>query len=435
MRPTFQSWGRYPKVDQKVYHLEWLTDRLPRLEAGESILPYGLGRSYGDSCLNAGQSLLAVHRLDRFIDFDANSGLLRAEAGVSLAAILELGVPRRWFPPVTPGTKHVTLGGAIANDVHGKSHHVTGSFGNHVERFELLRSDGSRRVCSPHENADYFAATVGGLGLTGLITWVELRLKPVPGPWIDVEELQFEGLDEFLAISRESEPTHEYIVAWVDCASAGRSRVRGIFSRGNHVESAQEWTPPKPGPRMPIDLPGIALNPVSVGLFNSLYFHKQLAPRARKTVSYEPFFYPLDAIEDWNRAYGKQGFLQWQCVVPFANAKESMGEILKRIGRSGMASFLSVMKTMGAMPPTGMLSFSAPGVTLALDFPARHARLYPLLEELDGIVAESGGRIYPAKDARMSGAHFKSFYPQLEEFKRFIDPAFSSSFWRRVMKE
>lgn len=435
MRPTFQSWGRYPKVDQKVHHLEWLTDRWPTLNEGETLLPYGLGRSYGDSCLNGGQSLLAVHRLDRFMDFDPETGLLRAEAGVSLASILEFGVPRGWFPLVTPGTKYVTLGGAIANDVHGKSHHVTGAFGNHVLRFELVRSDGRRRVCSPEENAGYFSATVGGLGLTGLITWVELKLKRVPGPWIDVEEIQFEGLDEFLALSRESEPTHDYIVAWVDCASRGRGQARGIFSRGNHSESRAAWAPPKPGPRMPVDFPGIALNSLSVRLFNSFYFHKQLSPRIKKTVSYEPFFYPLDAIEDWNRAYGKQGFLQWQCVVPFSSARDAMEEILGRIGASGMASFLSVMKTMGDMPPAGMLSFSAPGVTLALDFPARHARLLPLLDELDVIVADAGGRIYPAKDARMSPAHFRRFYPRLEEFKQYVDPAFSSTFWRRVTRE
>lgn len=433
MRPSFQSWGRYPKAEHQVCQLEWLTDRIPQLGEGQSLLPYGLGRSYGDSCLNDGQTLLATWRLNRFIEFEAATGRLRAEAGVSLADILAIAAPRGWFLPVTPGTKHVTLGGAIANDVHGKSHHVSGSFGNHVDRFELLRSDGRRLLCSPEENADYFAATVGGLGLTGLITWVELRLKRVPGPWIDVEELQFRGLDEFLALSRESEQTHEYIVAWVDCASKGKNLARGIFSRGNHSQSKAPWVRPKPGPRLPVDLPGFALNPLSVGLFNSLYFHKQFSPRKARTVSYEPFFYPLDAIEDWNRAYGKQGFLQWQCVVPFENARDAMKEILTRISASGLASFLSVMKTMGAMPPVGMLSFPAPGVTLALDFPARHARLFPMLEELDEIVAEAGGRLYPAKDARMSGRHFRLFYPRHEEFKKYIDPAFSSSFWRRVM--
>jgi hypothetical protein len=184
---------------------------------------------------------------------------------------------------------------------------------------------------------------------------------------------------------------------------------------------------------MPIDLPGFALNPLSVRLFNSLFFHKQLAPRSARTVSYEPFFYPLDAIEDWNRAYGREGFLQWQCVVPFDSARDALHEILTRIAASGMASFLSVMKTMGDMPPAGMLSFCAPGVTLALDFPARHARLFPLLDHLDEIVVEAGGRLYPAKDARMSGSHFKRFYSRCSEFQQYIDPAFSSSFWRRVM--
>lgn len=432
MRPSFQSWGRYPKAKHQVSHPEWLSDPMPIPEPGGSLLPYGLGRSYGDSCLNDGQTLLATWRLNRFLEFDQDSGRLRAEAGVSLADILALAVPRGWFLPVTPGTKHVTLGGAVANDVHGKSHHASGSFGNHIDRFELLRSDGRRFICSPDENADYFAATVGGLGLTGLITWVELRLKPIPGPWIDVEELQFRGLDEFLALSRESEQTHEYIVAWVDCASTGRNFARGIFSRGNHSPCEAPWTPPGAAPRMPIDLPGFALNPLSVGLFNSLYFHKQLSARRARTVSYETFFYPLDAIGDWNRAYGKQGFLQWQCVIPFRNARDAMSEILTRITASGLASFLSVMKTMGSTPPAGMLSFPAPGVTLALDFPARHARVFPMLAGLDEIVAAAGGRLYPAKDARMSGRHFRLFYSRHEEFRPYLDPAFSSSFWRRV---
>lgn len=435
MRPSFQSWGRYPRVDQQVHCLEWLADPWPRLAAGESLLPYGLGRTYGDACLNGGQHLLATWRLNRFISFDESSGLLRAEAGLSLAEILAFSVPRGWFPPVTPGTKHVTLGGAIANDVHGKSHHVTGAFGNQLEKFELLRSDGRRLICSPRENPEYFAATVGGLGLTGLITWVELKLKRVPGPWLDIEEIQFHGIDEFLALSHESEPTHEHIVAWVDCASTGRALARGILSRGNHVESPMRWNGPREGPRMPVDLPGIALNRYTVRAFNTLFFHKQLAARKRRTVCYDPFFYPLDAVEDWNRFYGRQGFLQWQCVVPFETANDAMREILGRISASGLASFLSIMKTMGAMPPVGLLSFSRPGVTLALDFPARHARLFPMLDELDLVVAAAGGRLYPAKDARMSGEHFRQFYPHHVEFSRYIDPAFSSSFWRRVTKD
>jgi FAD/FMN-containing dehydrogenase len=431
----YQSWGRYPKATPRaVIPVTWRDD-LPDLRAvPASVLPYAYGRSYGDSCQNDDGTLLDVSGLNRFIDFDADTGLLRCEAGVLLADILERFVPRGWFLPVSPGTKYVSVGGAIANDIHGKNHHRGGTFGRHVARFELARSTGERLICSPTENTDLYRATIGGLGLTGVMTWAEVRLKPITNAYIDEESIRFDSLDEFLALAAESDEEYEYTVSWADCLFGGEGFVRGHFQRGNHStdpDRAREL-PQKPAIPTPIEMPSALLNTWTMKAFNTAVFHRQRAKVVQRVVPYEPFFYPLDIFKDWNRYYGKRGFLQHQCVVPFTNDDAAIKEIFARISRSGEGSFLAVLKTFGTLTSPGMLSFPRPGITLALDFPFHGERTLRLLDDLDGVVRESGGAVYPAKDARMSAESFQAFFPQWQAFARHIDPHFSSSFWRRV---
>ena len=430
------SWGRYPKVKHsQVQSIYWRNELPDIAQLEETALPFAYGRSYGDSCLNEGGVSLDVSHLQRFISFDEETGLLRCEAGISLAEILEVLVPRGWFLPVSPGTKFVSVGGAIANDIHGKNHHRSGTFGCHVNRFELLRSNGERLLCSPEHNSEMFRATIGGLGLTGLILWAEFRLKPIVNPYIDMDHIRFASLDEFFEISAESDADYEYTMSWVDILIGGKNLCRGNFMRGNHNRSRQLASKPmkKRLPlAVPIDFPSFMLNSLSVKAFNELYYHKQVPKLVHKIVSYDPFFYPLDSIHDWYRMYGKRGFLQYQFVVPFEEGHHAMREILARIRRSGEGSFLTVLKTFGDITSPGMLSFPRPGLTLALDFAYDGQKTLRLLEDLDHIVLQSGGAVYPAKDARMSAKSFQAFFPGWKEFSAYVDPKFSSSFWRRV---
>lgn len=429
------SWGRYPKATQRLLALTSRHDALP--DANGTALPRGNGRSYGDSCLNDGGALLLTRGLDRYIDFDSANGVLECEAGVLLAEILDLAVPQGWFLPVTPGTKFVTIGGAIANDVHGKNHHRVGSFGHHVEGFELLRSDGSRRWCTPTEHADWFAATVAGLGLTGLITRARIRLRRVQGPWMAAEHIRFRNLDEFFALSTQSETDHEYTVAWIDCVARGKALGRGIFSRANHAPARPEQRPAAPARRLrvPLTPPVSLINPLSLRAFNLAYYHKQHGNVVRAVAHYDPFFYPLDSIAEWNRIYGPRGFLQYQCVVPPERAQATIAKLAELISATGTGSFLAVLKQFGSKPPLGMLSFPRPGVTLALDFPNGGQATFALLDRLDEVVSEADGAVYPAKDARMSARHFQRYFPRWKAFEAYIDPALSSSFWRRVTEQ
>ena len=397
-----QSWGRYPTAKQIVVDI---TDRHQVLPiADETLLPYGNGRSYGDSCLNDGGTLLRTRCMDRHIRFDVVSGQLECEAGVLLSEILDLVVPQGWFLPVTPGTKFVTLGGAIANDVHGKNHQATGTFGRHVLNLELLRSDGSRIYCGPQTQAEWFAATVGGLGLTGLITRATLQLRRIAGPWMSTETHRFENLDGFFRLSEHSND-YEYTVAWIDCASKGRALGRGLFTRANHAPAFPDTRPHAPARHLKVPLvpPVSFINPLSLRAFNSLYFHRQRVPVMHATTHYEPYFYPLDGLGDWNRIYGPRGFMQYQCVVPHAQARACMTELLTAIASAGGGSFLAVLKQFGDVASPGMLSFPRPGTTLALDFPNHGERTLRLLDGLDDIVAQAYGAVYPAKDARMAG--------------------------------
>jgi FAD/FMN-containing dehydrogenase len=435
---SFESWGRYPKHKARVVRLNWQSD-FPSLlsssaKAGiaRAALPVGLGRSYGDVGLLQNGTLLQTTGMDRLLAFDPATGVLIAESGISLKQILDFAVPRGFFLPVTPGTKYVTLGGAIANDIHGKNHEAAGSFGCHVPCFELVRSDGSRRLCSRAENPDWYAATIGGMGLTGLITWAQLRLRPIVSRAMEVDHIQFHGIEEFLALKQQYAHA-EYNVSWMDCTSTGRNFARGIFMAGDHAKTPGELKPsPEPKLVFPLDAPGFALNRLSVAAFNALYFHKQWKAHVHATQDFEPYFYPLDKILHWNRLYGRNGLAQFQYAIPWTHAKEGTIAILREIAKSGLASFLAVLKAFGDIPSLGMMSFPEPGIMFALDFPIKDAT-FPLLERLGDMTLEFGGRLYPAKDAAMTAAQFQTFYPEWQHFARFKDPMITSSFWERVV--
>ncbi len=436
--PGFESWGRYPKLDASVVPLNWTSDFPLRPPPATRMLPVGAGRSYGDVCLLGHGTLLRTRGpglsggMDRLLDFDPATGILCCEAGATLGEILDFAVPRGFFLPVSPGTKYVTVGGAIANDIHGKNHHVAGTFGRHVPRFELLRSDGTQLICSPAQNANWYAATIGGMGLTGLIAWAEVKLRPIVSRRIRYTGIKFSGVEEFIALS-EAHAKSEYTVSWIDCLATGHNFARGIFMAGEHDTVAAPLKRSKPARlSLPFNFPEFVLNRWSVGVFNALYYNKQHTKTKNAIVDYEPFFYPLDKLQHWNRMYGRDGFLQFQCVLPWEAGQPGLLEILKTISSSRLASFLAVLKVFGDAPSPGMMSFPKPGITLALDFPIRREIAFDLLERLAAITLEHKGRMYPAKDATMTAGQFQAFYPQWKKFAAYIDPAFDSAFWQRV---
>ena len=422
------SWNRIPQHAPAQTEPLWSRHQ-PLPATHRPLLAYGNGRSYGDVCQNEDGSLLLTRGMDHFIDFDRRNGVIRCEAGVLLDELLKLIVPHGWFVPVTPGTRMITLGGAVANDVHGKNHHVAGSFGEHVLELGLRRSDGGDLRLSRSSHPELLSATLGGLGLTGLITDVTLQLMPIGSPWMEVEARRFRNLDGFFQINAEAEKRWPYTVAWIDCI--GPRRGRGVYFSARHTDAPDtERHYRSRQRRMPVDPPISLVNGLSLRAFNSLYYHQ---PRRRLSVShYEPYFYPLDSLLDWNRIYGRRGFYQYQCVLPPQAGRASVAMLIDRIAESGQGSFLAVLKTFGDRPAPGMLSFARPGVTLALDFPNHGERTLALFASLDSIVAEAGGALYPGKDARMPASMFRRGFPRWQAFSRHIDPAFSSSFWRRV---
>ncbi len=436
LRTDVTSWGRVRREKHYVASPNFL-DQLPGLlSEGASnprgVLACGLRRSYGDSALNADGALIDMLALDRFVSFDAATGLLEAEAGISLAEILDFAIPRGFFLPVTPGTKFVTLGGAVANDVHGKNHHLAGTLGRWVRRLTLLRSDGVELELTPDDESGLFAATIGGLGLTGIITSVTLQLKPIASSNMVVNTASFGDLATFFELSRESAGSHEYSVAWIDCLAEGANLGRGLMIYGDHAPMGELEPSNKRGPAVPIDMPEFMLNRLSISAFNSLYYWKGSRNVGPRTVSYDPYFYPLDSLQHWNRLYGQRGMYQYQSVVPHAVAPDATADMLKTISRAGAGSFLAVLKEFGDVPSPGLLSFPRPGTTLALDFPNRGEATLRLLSRLDSIVREAGGALYPAKDGRLPAELFRLGYPELERFSTHLDPGFSSSFWRRI---
>ena len=421
------SWGNLYRPTQDTVALNWRTDSIA---AKDQMLAVGNRRSYGDVCVNDGGTVIDLSCLNKFIAFDRANGILRCEAGVTLWQVAKFCVPQGWFLPVTPGTGFVTVGGAVANDVHGKNHHVSGSFGCFVKSLGLRRSKEGDLTCSGTENPSLYAATIGGLGLTGTITWVEIQLKSMRNSLMDVESIEYNSYEEFLSLSSTSENSHEYCVSWIDCLS---NTGRGVFFRANHADTGSLDAPLDNRARTVPSIVGAGVplvNQLSLKLFNKVYMRTHSGTRSyNETIA--KFFYPLDSLLHWNRIYGRKGFYQFQCVVPYDNASV-LTEILAKISKGRQGSFLSVLKTMGSISSPALLSFCRPGVTLALDFPNRGARTRNLLAELEKITMEAGGAIYPAKDATMSPDTFEQSFPKLSDFTQYIDPAYTSSFWQRV---
>lgn len=431
---TLASWGRVVRAHHSVARPHF-ADELPALvasiSAGEPALPVGLLRSYGDSNLNPGGRIIDMTALDRIISFDRATGLMRAEAGVSLSQALQVLAPAGWFLPTTPGSRFVTLGGAVANDVHGKNHHSAGTFGASVTRLKLLRTTGEAFELVPGD--PLFHATVGGLGLTGVIAWVEFQATSIPSTDLEAQDFEFTHVRDYFTLAAEAHERCEHTMAWVDCLSGGARLGRGVLSAANWSAHGG-LVPHREDPRlaMPVDAPGFALNSLTIGAFNSVYHDLKRMRTGPYRSHYEPFLYPLDKIANWNRLYGRDGFYQYQCVLPPATARAGVTELLKVISDSGQASFLAVLKDFGPKAPVGLLSFPMEGTTLALDFRNLGARTTDLMATLDRIVAEAGGRLYPAKDGRIPAQMFQAGFPKLQEFRAHVDPGLSSALWRRV---
>lgn len=438
------GWGRFPVERCNVYRPESRGQLAGILASGAqtSFISHGLGRSYGDAALNKDGGVIRHTRLNRFLAFDTQTGVLECEAGASLDEILEYFLPRGFFLSVTPGTRFVTVGGAIAADVHGKNHHQDGTFGNFVLDFNLLTPEGEIIRCSPETNSGVFWATLGGMGLTGAILSARIKLRPVESAYVLVDYHKAGNLEDALGRMTESDLQYQYSVAWIDCLATGRHMGRSVLMRGNHAKASElpaSIRKPLAAPRLlrwtfPFDLPSMALNRFTVGAFNALYYgiHRDAA---RQVVDYEKFFYPLDAVYHWNRMYGRRGFVQYQIALPLEGGIEGLKEVLGRLARSRRASFLAVLKRFGE-PNPGLLSFPIRGYTLALDLPVAKG-LTELLHGLDRVVLDHGGRIYLAKDAVMTAESFAAMYPKLHEFREVkarLDPRrrLSSSMARRL---
>jgi decaprenylphospho-beta-D-ribofuranose 2-oxidase len=435
------GWGRYPRARARVARPE--TVSAVDVTREQQVIARGQGRSYGDAALLTEGLVLLTERLSRFLDFDARTGLLRAEAGTTLADVIETFVPRGWFPAVVPGTKFVSLGGCVAADVHGKNHHRAGSFGAHVAELELVLADGARARCSPGENADLFHATVGGMGLTGVITEVTLRLMPIETAYMLVQHQPARDLDESLTALEDPAFNDEYTVSWIDASARGRDLGRGVLIRGNHArlnEVSQHVAEPlraarRRPPNLPLEVPAWLLNNFTARALNRLYYRRQRKKTTHFLSGLEDFFFPLDAVGNWNRAYGRAGLVQYQCVLPPAESREGMRELLEALAASRVPCLLAVLKRFGD-EGAGLLSFPMPGYTLSLDFPARDAA-FALVRQFDEVVARRGGRVYLAKDACLDAETFRPSYPRLaawRETKARFDPGarFRSDLSRRL---
>ncbi len=415
-------------------------DAIERLRAGRglpsSVLPYGNGRSYGDTCLNDAGALIDMRPMNRIVAFDEQSGLLTAQAGLMLSDVIAHVGPKGWFPAVVPGTRFVTLGGAIANDVHGKNHHRRGTFGCHVVSFTLLRSDGQVRRCCADENAELFRATIGGMGLTGLILDATIRLMKVAS--VDVNECVrgFSGLDEYFDLAEDADARNEYAVAWLDQLASGAKAGRGFLLTANHAEDGAVFRAASPRRlTVPFRPPLNLLNRWSLTLFNRAFAWSKACAEGVRRSSYESYFFPLDAVRHWNRLYGPRGLLQHQSVVPFGAARETIPAMLAAAREAGQASFLTVLKRFGDVASPGMLSFPRPGYTLTLDFSNAGAATDALFERLDRMTVEAGGAVNPYKDARMGPALFEASFPHWRDLEALRDPAFLSDFWRRTAQK
>jgi decaprenylphospho-beta-D-ribofuranose 2-oxidase len=446
IKKNISGWGKYPVQECILYRPENLRDiqMILSSQVQKNYIPFGLGRSYGDTPLNKGNGVILQYKLNRFISFDEENGILDCEAGVSLEEIIHFSLPKGFFLPTTPGTKYVTVGGAIANDVHGKNHHQDGCFSEFILDFNLLLASGEIVQCSRGQNSDLFWATIGGIGLTGVIINARIQLKRVNSAYIKVHYEKAANIDEALALFSEDDNQFQYSVAWIDCLASGKSLGRSVLMRGNHA-SNEDLTGSIQYPlqikekkklNIPVNFPSFTLNQFTISMFNATYYslfkNKQI-----KVIDYDSFFYPLDSISNWNRMYGKNGFVQYQAVFPSETSKQGLIELLEKLSSSKRSSFLAVLKSSGKQNK-GLLSFPIRGHTLALDIPIKDASLFDFLKELDQIVVKYKGRVYLAKDSELSADMFNRMYGErvikFKNIKQEVDPAnlFSSSMARRL---
>ncbi|MBA2745543.1 MAG: FAD-binding oxidoreductase [Flavisolibacter sp.] len=422
MKKKIANWGNYPVVESEEKSFS-LTEQLGHAMAEPgAVIARGNGRCYCDASLE--ENTISTLKYDKILSFDSDNGTFECQSGITLDKVLEVIVPKGWFLPVTPGTKFITVGGAVASDVHGKNHHVDGAFSAHVIEMDVLLGNGNTMTCSSNENSDLFWATCGGMGLTGIITRVKFNLKKIETSFIKQKQIKAKNLEEVIRLFEEYQH-YTYSVAWIDCLQKGDSFGRSILILGEHAkrEDLDEKKQQKPLAlpsnkqiTFPINLPSFVLNQFTVKAFNFLYYGKNFKTEINNVVGYEPFFYPLDAILHWNRGYGKKGFIQYQFVLPL-DSKQGLVEILHRISDEGLGSFLAVLKVFGKQDD--LISFPKEGYTLALDFPVRKG-LFEFLDELDEIVLKYNGRIYLSKDARMQPEIFWRSYERAEEFKQIV---------------
>jgi decaprenylphospho-beta-D-ribofuranose 2-oxidase len=439
------GWGNYAHEACRVYRPEKLRDaaRIVTSAREMSLITRGLGRSYGDASVNGAGGVVNLRKLNRLLSFDDETGILQCEGGVPYAEIIDFALPRNFFPAVTPGTRFVTIGGAIAADVHGKNHHQDGSFASCLIDFRLLTASGEVLTCSRAQNPHVFWATLGGMGLTGVVLDASFRLRPVTSAYVTVDYQRSANLDESLSAFADGDHRYTYSVAWIDCLARGAALGRSVLMRGRHTECAElpaelAKSPLSASPErrrsVPCYLPGGLLNSWSVKAFNALFYHRHRDRRA--IVAYAPFFYPLDSVLNWNRIYGRRGFVQYQAAFPPATSRRALVRLLETISAARQASFLAVLKSFGP-GNQGLLSFPLEGHTLALDLPNTGTELIALLQRLDSIVLAHGGRVYLAKDPRLGRAAFDEMYPGADEFRHLVavlDPQgrFNSSLARRL---
>ena len=415
------GWGRTSGGAMTACRPERVSELRERVREGPADggrIAYGAGRAYGDAALNSQGRVILTRRLNRMLAFDNDSGLLEAEPGVTFNDLLAVFLPRGWLVPATPGTAFATLGGAVANDIHGKNHDRVGSFGDHLTWIDLMLPSGEIVRTTDSERPELFRATIAGLGLTGVIVGIGLRLMRVPSSAVRVRERRCRDLDAFLAALAEARQRATYSVGWIDGLAKGRELGRGLLEEAEPATEAVADTPQR-ARRVPMDAPGSVLNPITIGLFNAAYYRRVPVGGRERIVPYRRFLYPLDAISDWNRIYGRGGFFQFQCVLPDASAPRGIRLLLEEIAGSGRASFLAVLKTLGA-EGRGHLSFPMRGYTLALDFP-RRGGVEDVLRRLERLTLDHGGRIYLAKDAVLSPEGFRAMYPKLPEFQAVLD--------------
>lgn len=425
MKKIFNSWGRINFYKNKV--IEDFSQ-----SGFEKITIFGNGRSYGDVCLH-NKNEIFISKYKRILNFDEKNGIILVEAGITFDELLRFCVPKGWFLPVTPGTKFVTIGGAIANDIHGKNHHKVGSFGNFVKKINLIRSDKVNYTLTSEVNRELYNATISGLGLTGYIKSAEIELKKINNEKILQQTVKFQNIDHYFEIEKKFQES-QYTVAWIDCMSRNNKQGRGIFIAGDHVKETSNRMrfEPKFKINIPFSMPKFILRNFNVRIFNELYwfFNKEES----KITSLENFFYPLDKIKNWNRIYGNKGFYQFQCILPKDNCRRGFKKILNKIKIAKQGSFLAVLKTHKKETSPGINTFCLEGSSLALDFQNKGEKTIKLLKELENIVVQEDGKLYPAKDSLMSPDNYKKFYPNWKELHKLKDPMLTSLFWERVSK-